>query len=115
MNRLARDRLAIEQYLSTARGKLAAYDVDQCRLAGPVRADDAHDLGWRDREAEVVEDLQPPKPLRDILDAQFTALHHSPPSGLHRAPSRSLAHGGRRGSRDIVVLPNRTHQRCEIC
>jgi len=55
----------VEQHAPPVRSQCAGEDVEQRRLAGAVRADDADGLVGPDREIDAVEDDERPEPLPD--------------------------------------------------
>src|SRR5436190_4905004 len=64
VRREAEEALALERDLAGARALDPGDEVDERRLAGAVRSDDATDLAGLDREAHVVRRDEPAEALR---------------------------------------------------
>ena len=88
-------RLALEQDVAAVRRVEPADAVEQCRLAGAVRADQPEDLAFVDRERDAVERDDAAKAHRDIADfEQRRAPMRAPPRQMPsaRRPTPSGPH-----------------------
>ena len=67
------DRLALEDDLARGARDRTAEQVEECRLAGAVRADHAEDLAGTHLEADVVHRGQAGEPACEVTDLQHTS------------------------------------------
>jgi hypothetical protein len=89
------DHPAVEPDPPGGRGERARDDLDQGRLAGPVVAEQAHDLAAADREADLVQRHDRPEALAQAFDLQQGLCRGRRGIGHQRIGFRVLR--GRRG------------------
>ncbi len=73
MRRQAGDVLTIEKHPSRCGGMKARNDIEQGRLAGTVRADQAGDRSRRDRQRDIVDSLDASKMLGQVFNDDHAA------------------------------------------
>src|SRR5215210_8415409 len=83
---LARDDLPAVLDLARLRRVEPADDVEERRLAGAVRADDAERLALTDAERDAVECGQPAEALRDRPDGQLVLAGRPRPGSVSFSP-----------------------------
>ena len=90
MRREADDALPVEPDVAGVRAVDTGDEVEERRLAGTVRADDAHDLPVADFDVEVEDALQPAESLAYVLELQERRPSHD----LHAwSPEQALRSG----------------------
>src|SRR5690606_2210455 len=105
VGRAVRDVLAVEDDLSAVRLVVAAEDVDQSRLPGPVGADETDDLAFADVAAHPIEGVDATEMLDEVLEAEVS--HRPPPRspGRRALPARAAAGDYPPGSSPPVPPP----------
>src|SRR6266480_2318746 len=91
--RLVGDVDAVEDDHARRRAVEAGEHVEEGRLAGPVRADQADDRALRDREVEVVDGEQAAELLADVVGDEQSARDLAHPRGILPDSPRSPAPG----------------------
>ena len=82
------DALAVEQDVAGVGLVDAGDEVEERRLAGAVRADDAHDLALVHLQVQIVDALEPAERLAHPLELeQASAIRRSPPVPAPGAPA----------------------------
>jgi hypothetical protein len=79
VRRQGRDVATAELHRARVHAQIAADQVEQRRLAGPIGADDAERLALGDRERDRVDDFQRAKALADGVESE---QQESPGFGL---------------------------------
>ncbi len=79
VRRLARHVLAAELDLPGGRLVDAGEHVEERRLAGAVRADQAGDRAFGDREVDVVDGDEPAELLPEVLRSEQVRIHSGAP------------------------------------
>src|SRR5664279_3485815 len=83
------DPLALEEDLSGRERKIAVDEIEDRRLAGAVRPDEAEEVAFFDRERHVADGLEAAEPLRDA--PEFEEAHATPFGAAAAARPASLS------------------------
>ena len=75
VRRKAGDVLAVKEDFAGIRSEIAADDVEERRLAGAVRADQSGDLPKGRGKAHIVQGLEGPETLGDVLDLELDGIY----------------------------------------
>ena len=103
------DRVAIERDAALVHVEEAGQAVEERRLAGAVRPDDARDRAFLEFEVELADGGQAAEPLGDLVGLQQGG--HRGASGSESMRCRVLVHRGRRPSAAPPRRPRRPRPR----